>query len=124
MHTVLLIDDDPGVRSVLRLMLQSLNVQIIEAADGIAGLLFFRNHSPALVITDIMMPEKDGIEILREMRAINPEARIIAISGGGGGKYANALALARELGAVAAFEKPLHREQFVTTVSRVLAVSA
>lgn len=124
MHTILLIDDDPGVRGVLRMMLQSLNVQIIEAADGISGLLFFRNHSPALVITDIMMPEKDGIETLREMRMINPEARIIAISGGGGGKYANPLALARELGAVAAFEKPVRREQFVTTVSRVLAVSA
>jgi YesN/AraC family two-component response regulator len=106
------------------MMLQSLNVQVIEAANGVAGLSIFRKHKPHLVITDIMMPEKDGIETLREMRVIDPKARIIAISGGGGGKYANPLALARELGAVAAFEKPLHRQQFVTAVSRALAVPA
>jgi len=69
MHKVLLIDDDPGVRGVLRMMLQSLNVQVIEAANGVAGLSIFRKHKPHLVITDIMMPEKDGLAAMREIRA-------------------------------------------------------
>jgi CheY-like chemotaxis protein len=121
MIKVLLIDDDDGMRDMLRLMLQSLRLHVIEAANGVAGLALFRTHQPNLVITDIMMPEKDGIETMREIRMIDPQARIIAISGGAGDKYPDVFALAKELGAADALEKPIRREQFLGTVSRVLS---
>jgi len=119
--TVLLIDDDADIRATIRRMLQSLRLHVIEAANGVAGLSLFRQHKPALVITDIVMPDKDGIETMREIRTIDPQARIIAMSGGGGGKYPNVLDLARDLGAAEALQKPIRRAQFIAAVSRVLA---
>lgn len=120
MIKVLLIDDDDGMREVLRMMLRSLKFHVIEAANGVAGLALYCAHKPSLVITDIVMPEKDGIETVREIRMIDPNARIIAISGGGDGKYPNPLALAKKLGATDALQKPIRREQLIGAVSRAL----
>ncbi len=83
MSLILVIDDDPAMRDILRTILQSVKFQVIEAANGVAGLSLFRERKPNLVITDILMPEKDGIETLREMRKIDANALIIAMSGGG-----------------------------------------
>lgn len=120
MIKILVIDDDESMREVLRLMLQSLKLQVIEAANGVAGLALFCAHKPNLVITDILMPEKDGIETVREIRMIDPDARIIAISGGGDGKYPNPLALAKKLGATDALQKPIRRDQLIGAVARAL----
>src|SRR5216684_3398316 len=81
MANVLVIEDDAVTRTVVCTLLESAGHTVSEAADGDAGLAMFYANSPDLVITDILMPGKDGIETIRELRGTNPEAKIIALSG-------------------------------------------
>ncbi len=118
--TILLIEDDPHVRDSVRKMLESWKLHVTEAVNGNGGLALFRAHRPNLVITDILMPVMDGIETLRELRAIDPWAKVIAMSGGGNTKYVDPLALATELGAAATLAKPFRRQQLRTAISQVL----
>ena len=83
MARILLIDDDDSVRRALRLTLTEFGHTVIEARDGQEGLKLFPQANADLVITDIVMPEKDGIEVLIELRKKQPPVNIIAISGGG-----------------------------------------
>ncbi len=71
---ILLLDDSPDVRSVLRVALESEGYSVLEAADGREGVLLYRDRRPAVVIVDIVMPEKDGIETVREILSIDPAA--------------------------------------------------
>ena len=101
-------------------MLEPLKLRIVEAANGIAGLSLFREFKPRLVITDIMMPEMDGIETLRAIRSIDPEAQVIAMSAGGGTRYPDPLALARELGATATLRKPVAMHELRAAVTALI----
>ncbi|MEO5957891.1 MAG: response regulator [Opitutaceae bacterium] len=83
MARILLIDDDDDVRTVLRLTLIHFGHTVIEARNGREGLELFAEARPELVITDIVMPEKEGLEVIIELRAHRPPVKIIAISGGG-----------------------------------------
>jgi DNA-binding NtrC family response regulator len=118
--SILIVDDDANVRNVFAAMLKPLKLLVIEAGNGIAGLALFREYRPSLVITDIIMPEMDGIELLREIRSIDPEAHIVAMSGGGGGRYSDPLALARDLGAAETLSKPVDVQKLRSTVTRLL----
>ena len=97
-------------------MLESWRLEVLEAANGLIGLALFYAYKPSLVITDILMPEMDGIEFLRELREIDPQAKVIAMSGTGGAKYTDPLALAKTIGVVAALEKPFRLQQLRTVV--------
>lgn len=121
MNSVLVIDDAADLRNLVLHMLRAADLQVFEAADGVAGLSIFRCSKPSLVITDIAMPRKDGIETIREIRAIDPRMPIIAMSGGGVAKYPDPLGLAQELGAVGTLQKPFRVEQLLAAVSRALA---
>lgn len=81
MSMILVIDDDAGVREALRVALESQGHGVIEAADGSEGLRLFQRHPVQLVITDIVMPEREGLETIRELRRSHPDIRIIAMSG-------------------------------------------
>ncbi len=81
MAHVLVIDDDPVTRMVVCALLESAGHTVSEASDGDTGIAMFYATSPDLVITDILMPGKDGTETIRELRATNPEIKIIALSG-------------------------------------------
>ena len=81
-HTdILLIDDSPVVREVLRVALESDGYHVSEAADGREGVLLFREHQPAVVLVDIVMPEKDGIETVKEILTLDPSTAIFTMSG-------------------------------------------
>lgn len=102
-------------------MLTSAGMEVVEAADGIAGLALFLDSPPDLLITDISMPGIDGIDTIRQVRAINPDIPIIAMSGGGRGKYHDTLGTARDSGAIETLKKPFRRAQLLAAVSRALA---
>ncbi len=121
METILVIDDEPAMRQMIRGILESASYRVIDAPNGAIGLALFREQRPGLVITDILMPEKDGIEAVKEMRKIDPEVLIIAISGGGRAKYMNFLEAAKAFGAAESLAKPFRRDQLLAAVASVLA---
>ena len=120
MIDVLVIDDDPGIRRLLGRVLTGAGYQVREATNGVDGIAAFRTQRPALVITDIVMPEKEGIEIIREIRQEAPGAAILAISGSDphGDLYLHA---ATSLGADAALAKPFRPHELLAVVADLLS---
>ena len=123
MARILIIDDDSLVRDALVLMLEHESHEVMEAANGREAIRIFRERQPDLVITDIIMPEMEGFEMIRELRNIAAEIKIIAISGGGPFGSPNILEIALEFGADVAFGKPIDRQEFLSSVSRLLAAA-
>ena len=118
---ILVIDDDPVVRGLLVEMLRRAGYDVDEAEDGRAGMRRFREQPAALVITDVLMPEQEGLETLIQLRHESPTVRVIAISGGGRVGPELYLNSARTLGAHAVLAKPFGREELLEAVTRVLA---
>ncbi len=107
MATLLLIEDEDSIREGLRDRLLSKGYQVLEAPNGRVGIKLFRDYHPDVVITDIVMPEKDGLEVIMEVRKEKPGQCIIAMSAEkAGGMNLNVLNIARKLGASAALVKP------------------
>ena len=111
---VLVIDDSPDVRKVLRVALESEGYSVLEAADGREGARLYREHRPALVIADIVMPEKDGLETVREILAIDPAAVIFTMSG----RDQDYQYVAGMLGAKRAFRKPVKVDELLRALRR------
>ena len=120
---VLIIDDDDLVRQTLRRVLESVGFQVVEAADGRQGTLLYRSDPVDLVITDLLMPVKEGFETIRELRQINADAKIIAISGGGRAGGADFLEMAKKLGADRVIAKPFRPAELVEAVRAVLGIA-
>lgn len=119
-HRVLVIDDDDLVRETLRLALEGANFEVVEATDGEKGIRIYEVEPIDLVITDILMPEKEGIETIIELRRKDPDVRIVAISGGdriGGIQF---LELAGKLGADRMLSKPFRVEALLKAVRDLL----
>jgi CheY-like chemotaxis protein len=120
MANILLIDDDPQVRRTLVRMLSGTHT-LIEAADGAEGLAAFRRNPTDLVITDIVMPNREGIETIRELRRLAPQVKILAISGGSHSQmHSNYLSVAGKLGADDTLPKPVLAAQLRQCVDRLL----
>ena len=83
MARILIIDDEEKFRKMLRQMLERAGHEVVEAPDGKEGVKLYREKLTDLIITDIFMPEKEGIQTIKELKRDFPEAKIIAISGGG-----------------------------------------
>ena len=96
---ILIIDDDEAVRKALIKMLNGLKFQILEAEDGEKGLKMHNKEHFHLIITDMIMPCKEGIQVIKELRRNHPEVPVIAISGGGEGSSMDYLKWAKILGA-------------------------
>ncbi len=121
MAKILVIDDDGAHRRMISLALGRAAHVIVEAKDGVEGLHCFREQHPRLVVCDIVMPEKEGIQTIVEIRSASPDVPIIAISGGGIDIGLNYLDLARKLGANAILSKPFRPAELVDLVDRLLA---
>ena len=120
MSRILVIDDDDTVRLSVRLALEDAEHQVDEAPDGAAGLERLKIQPADLVVTDIFMPEKEGLETIDEIRRDYPEIKIIAISGGGRIEPQDYLETARQLGADRALLKPFDIQLLVDTVDELL----
>ena len=121
MKRVLIIDDDEQLRALLHEILERAGFAVIESANGVEGLRLFRNDLADLVITDLIMPDKEGVETILELRREFPEARVIAISGGGRNGSANYLPIAARLGARRTVTKPFSRQEILDAVRETLA---
>jgi len=102
------------------MLLQIYGFDVLTAADGEAGLQAYREHHPAAVITDIMMPGRDGIETIRTLRREFPDAKIIAMSGGGRIGNTDFVSLAVKLGADCGIHKPFDIEKPVELLRGLL----
>jgi CheY-like chemotaxis protein len=121
MPKILVIDDDPFVCNTILRVLSRKGYDLTVAGDGQVGLKLFKSEQPDLVITDLIMPEKEGIETIREIRGIRPGTKIIAISGGGRLGIADFLGMAKKLGANEVIRKPFEVAELTDSVARCLA---
>jgi len=120
MARIVIIEDDDDLRPLLAQMILRLGHEVFAEPDGKAGLRRVQACSPDLVITDMVMPEKEGVETILELRRDFPRVKIIAISGGGRLSGANYLPMAKKLGAAAVLEKPFGRDELKEAVDRLL----
>jgi len=120
MARILLIDDDRLVRQSIRLALSESGHHVEEAENGADGLERITVARPDLVITDLIMPEREGIETILAVRRIAPDLPIIAISGGGRIGPGDLLAAAKRLGATTTLRKPFDDVELIQQIERVL----
>ena len=120
MAKILLIDDDDGIRGTARAILESAGHVVSEASDGAQGMELFEGSDFDLVITDLYMPGKEGIETIQDVLDRGSGVPILAMSGGGGGG-GGALVDAEMLGASATLKKPFTAAQLRDTVAHLLA---
>jgi DNA-binding response OmpR family regulator len=123
MPRILLIEDDDAVRDTLHEILKQLGYDVKEARDGKQGLALFKAAGADVVITDIVMPEMEGMQVIRELRQIDPAVKIIAMSGGGRQSAQDYLKVARILGAVRILPKPFPSQILDATIREILAES-
>jgi CheY-like chemotaxis protein len=123
MARILIIDDEPNMRAMLRRMLHQAGHQVSEAGNGAEGIDSYERDSPDLVITDILMPKKEGIETIIELHRADPDLPIIAISGGGRSGGTNFLSSAEKLGARHALWKPFRGNQLLSAVSESISAN-
>ena len=121
MACILVVDDEKLVRATLRQMLEKAGHQVFEAANGVEALYAFEKCEANLVITDIIMPEKEGIETIMELRQRKPGLKIIAMSGGGRTGNTNYLDLAKSFGADNILPKPFKTGEIQDLVNRTMA---
>lgn len=117
---ILVIDDDPILNSMLVQMLTGVGYDVHFALDGKKGLAMYLAQAFDLIITDIVMPEKEGLEVISAIRKRNRTIPIIAISGGGRIEPDLYMVMAKQFGADYAFQKPFEKESFLAAVRECL----
>lgn len=120
MAQILVIDDDPAIRETLCRVLCREGHSAVEAVDGRVGVERLKEQPADLVITDILMPEQEGLETIMMLRRDYPEVRIIAISGGGRHGFLDILKYAQQFGAAYTLVKPFTPDELLKTVQRAL----
>jgi CheY-like chemotaxis protein len=117
---ILIIDDEDQPRRMLQQVLIRVGYDVVEARDGNEGLQLFRASPTDLIITDILMPEKEGLETIIDLRREFPAVKIIAISGGGRTGNLNFLEVAKRLGAQRTLQKPFELQEMIAAVRDLL----
>lgn len=124
MTRILVIDDEEIVRASLRITLEGENYDVAEAENGNVGILLHKQNPFDLVITDLIMPGKEGIETIIELKRDFPGIKIIAMSGGGRTAFSDYLNIARELGVNGTLQKPFDEESLCQCVRECLSDQA
>lgn len=121
MSKILIIDDEPYILLMLKKMLEKAGYEVDLASNGRQGLELFQKDSADMVITDIIMPDKEGLEIIMEMKQTHPDLKIIAISGGGRISPESYLECAKHFGAARVFQKPFRQKELMLAVRELMA---
>lgn len=123
MADIIIIDDEPALRSTMRKILGRAGHTIREAADGDEGIRLFREKPPDLVVTDLFMPEKEGMETIQELRDEATDVKILAVSGGATVDPSGPLGDAELFGADGSLAKPFTVEELQEKVEELLGES-
>lgn len=116
MASILIADDQEKIRNMLKSLFEQYNHTVSLAANGKEALGLYRSQAFDLVITDIIMPDMEGIETIRELKKLDPKVKIIAMSGGGSVRAMEYLRMAAMLGALRTVEKPFDVREMLDTV--------
>jgi DNA-binding NtrC family response regulator len=117
---ILIVDDDASIRRTLHLLLSKNGYDVLQASDGSEAVRLWRERGGDLLITDLHMPEKNGIETIIELLSHTPGIRIIAMSGGGQTKRLKLLGNMAHLGSIETVEKPFTLNEMMAAVHRAL----
>jgi DNA-binding NtrC family response regulator len=118
---ILIIDDEVSIRRPLQIILERAGHEVVSAGNGSEAVRLWRQRAGDLVITDIHMPEKNGLETIVELRQIAPHTRILAMSGGDLNPRVDVLGDATLLGAIRTISKPFTLEEMLRAVEELLA---
>ena len=121
MAVIVVVDDDPTIQMIAAELLREGNHAVVAAADGDEALRVLAAMKVDLVVMDMLMPNKDGLETIIEARNLYPDLRILSISSGGRVGVGDLLRMARLFGADDTYVKPLRLDTFATTIDRMLA---
>lgn len=120
MAGILIVEDDKDLREMLKNSLAKKKYTIVEASNGKEALLKFKPAITDLVITDLIMPDEDGLKVIMKIKEIKPAIKVFAISGGGKAGPANYLNIARALGADEVFPKPFSVNELISKIDSML----
>jgi len=120
MPGILIVEDDKELREMLKMSLTRHKYSVLEAADGKDAIFHFKPSITDIVVTDLIMPEEDGLKVIMKLRELKPQLKIIAISGGGKAGPGSYLKLAKALGADAVFSKPFSINDLISKVESLL----
>ena len=123
MYDILVVDDEPMIRDGLKVALEMEGHRAFTACDGNEAIRMVNENKPQLVITDIIMPESDGIEVICTVKEHNPDIKILAISGGGRISAKDHLRIAQQLGATGVLAKPFTTEDLICEINKLFEVS-
>lgn len=120
MSHILLVDDDDSLRTMLRITLVRLGHEVREARNGREAMALYAQQPADLVLTDIIMPEQEGVQMIGELRSKHPGAKIVAMSGGGRGSAAGYLKIAKAMGADRVLTKPFSNDEMIAVLAELL----
>ncbi|NWH05143.1 response regulator [Desulfobacter latus] len=116
MPLILIIDDEASILKMFEKFFRLNSYDVITADNGADGIALFHKHHPDVVITDVVMPDKEGLETIRELKSIDSDANIIAVTGGPSMYLKNA----RLFGAKETFQKPVDKKELLSTIKNML----
>ena len=117
--SILIVDDEPGIRELLSMILESAGHSVIVAEDGLEAPKVMASREINVVITDLLMPERDGLEFITEIRTKYPKVKIVAMSGGGHIARDSYLRIAKNFGAHHLLEKPFSQAGVLAAIEIV-----
>lgn len=120
MPRILVIDDEELLRATIVTTLTRAGFSVEEASDGQAGIAMFHKSHPDVIVTDIFMPNRDGIEIIMELKHLSPRTKIIVMTGGGCLRMMEIGFAAKVLGADHVLDKPFESESLLAAINAVL----